>query len=52
MRVWTNVYLAETWEDEGERIDDYSVSERAEVFPEKLDERIQVLTAEIGRAHV
>ena len=28
LRVWTNVYLAETWEDQGERVDDYAVAER------------------------
>ena len=45
LRVWTNVYLAETFEDQGERVDDYSVKERAEEFGDLLDERIGVITA-------
>jgi len=47
LRVWTNVYLAESWEDQGERIDDYAVAERAEDYGPRLDERILVLTAGI-----
>lgn len=47
LRVWTNVYLAESWEDQGERVDDYSVKERAEEYGEMLDERIGVITAGI-----
>lgn len=47
LRVWTNVYLAETFEQEGERVDDYSVKERAEQFGDLLDERIGVITAGI-----
>ncbi len=45
LRVFCNVYLAETWEDQGERIDDYAVAERAEVFGDTLDEGIVVITA-------
>lgn len=45
LRVWTNVYLAETWEDQGERVDDYSVAERAETFGDKIDDRIELITA-------
>ena len=44
LRVWTNVYLAETWEDQGERVDDYAVKERAEPFGDKLDANIMLLT--------
>ena len=44
LRVWTNVYLAETWEDQGERVDDYAVAERAEPFGDKLDANIMLLT--------
>jgi len=47
LRVWTNVYLAETWEDQGERVDDYAVAERAEPFDELINEDIVVLTAGI-----
>ena len=47
LRVWTNVYLAESWEDQGERVDDYAVAERAEAFGDRLDSRIQIITAGI-----
>lgn len=45
LRVWTNVYLAETWEDQGERVDDYAVAERAETFGDQLDNEVVLLTA-------
>lgn len=44
LRVWTNVYLAESWEDQGERIDDYAVAERAEEFGDRIDRRILMIT--------
>jgi phage terminase large subunit GpA-like protein len=37
--------LSESWEDQGERVDDYAIAERAESFGDKLDNRILVLTA-------
>jgi len=45
LRVWTNVYLAESWEDQGERVDDYAVAERAETFGQFVDERVELITA-------
>ena len=30
LRVWTNTYLGETWEDQGETVDDYLLYERRE----------------------
>ena len=47
LRVWTNVYLAETWEDQGERVDDYAVAERAETFGDEIDEEVVLITAGI-----
>ena len=44
LRVFVNTYLAETWEDQGERVDDYAVAERAEPFGDKLDSNIILLT--------
>ena len=44
LRVFVNTYLAETWEDQGERVDDYAVAERAEPFGDKLDSNIMLLT--------
>ena len=47
LRVFVNTYLAETWEDQGERVDDYAVAERAEAFGDKLDKNIMILTCGI-----
>ena len=44
LRVWTNTYLGETWEDQGERIDDFELADRREELPYVPDEAI-VLTA-------
>lgn len=44
LRVWTNTYLGETWEDAGERIDDFELAERREEMPFVPDEVI-VMTA-------
>lgn len=44
LRVFVNTYLAETWEDQGERVDDFAVAERAEPFGDKLDPNIMLLT--------
>ena len=44
LRVWTNTYLGETWEDQGETVDDWSLAERREPLPSIPDEVI-VLTA-------
>jgi phage terminase large subunit GpA-like protein len=48
LRVWTNVYLAETWDDnQGDGADDYDVMTRAEPPTPYLDKNIMVLTAGI-----
>ena len=47
LRVFVNTYLAETYEEMGERVDDYAVSERAEEYSEKLDAGIVCITAGI-----
>ena len=44
LRVWTNTYLGETWEDQGETVDDWALAERREPLPNIPDEVI-VLTA-------
>ena len=36
LRVWVNTYLGETWEDEGERIDDFDIANHREPYGEKL----------------
>ena len=45
LRVWTNVYLAETWTDMGETVDSYAVSERVETFDKELDDGVVIITA-------
>lgn len=47
LRVWTNVYLAESWEDQGQTIDDYDVAQRAEEFGPRADKGVMVVTAGI-----
>lgn len=44
LRVWTNTYLGETWEEEGERVDDYAIYERREEYGLPLPEDVLVLT--------
>lgn len=44
IRVWTNTYLAESWEDQGERVDDFAIAERSEPFGDLLDSNILVIT--------
>ena len=43
LRVWTNTYLGETWEDAGETIDDYDLAERREVI-ETIPDEVMFLT--------
>lgn len=45
LRVFVNTYLGETWEDQGEQVDDYAVAERREDFGDPLPREILVLTA-------
>ena len=45
LRVWINTYLAETWEEDGERVDDYSLSERAEDWGDVVPSDGLILTA-------
>lgn len=47
LRVFVNTYLAETYEEMGERVDDYAVAERAEEYSEKLDAGVVCITAGI-----
>ncbi len=44
LRVWTNTYLGETWEDQGETIDDYSLAERREAYGEGIPDEVIFLT--------
>jgi phage terminase large subunit GpA-like protein len=44
LRVWVNTYLGETWEEEGEQVDDYSLSNRAEEW-DAIPDDVLLLTA-------
>lgn len=46
LRVWTNTYLGETWEDAGEQVDDYMLADRREEM-EYLPDEVVFLTAGI-----
>jgi phage terminase large subunit GpA-like protein len=45
LRVWVNTYLGETWEEQGEQVDDYAIAERREPFGETLPIEVVLLTA-------
>jgi len=45
LRVWVNTYLAETFEESGERVDDIGLAERREDYGEALPEGVVLLTA-------
>ena len=45
LRVWVNTYLAETWEEDGEQVDDYSLAERAEDWGDIVPSDGLILTA-------
>ena len=45
LRVFVNTTLSETWEDQGERVDDYDVAQRAEAVTKYADERVEMVTA-------
>lgn len=45
LRVWTNTYLGETFEDQGETIDELSLSDRREEYGDLVPEEVIMLTA-------
>lgn len=42
LRVWTNTYLGETWEDQGERLSDFELADRREPMQPIPDEVIVI----------
>ena len=44
LRVWTNTYLGEVWEDQGERIDDFELADRRESL-EPIPDDVVVITS-------
>lgn len=45
LRVFVNTFLGETWEEQGEAVDDYQVAERREDFGPALEIGVLMLTA-------
>jgi len=45
LRVWVNTYLAETWEETGDQVDDMALAERREDYGESLPDPVVLLTA-------
>lgn len=45
LKVWTNTYLGQSWEDEGEKVDEYNLIDRREDFAHKIPEECLILTA-------
>ena len=45
LKTWVNTYLGETWEDEGEQIDEHDLSERCQDWGGELPADVLLLTA-------
>ena len=46
LRVWVNTYLGESWEDDGERLDDFEISSHRENYnSDQLPKEVVFLTA-------
>lgn len=45
LRVWVNTYLGETWEDQGEQVDDVGLYDRREDYETDVPRSVVVLTA-------
>ena len=47
LRVWTNTFLAEPWENVGEWIDDYATANRRETCAAQVPVGVVALTASV-----
>ena len=45
LKTWVNTFLGETWEEQGESIDEYDLIERCEDWGQELPEDVLLLTA-------
>jgi len=45
LKAWVNLYLGETWEEQGERIDEYDLFQRKEYYEDNVPEGVLVLCA-------
>ena len=45
LRTWVNTFLGETWEDQGEQVDDHDLMQRAEDWGDELPSDVLLITA-------
>lgn len=45
LKTWVNTFLGETWEDQGEQVDDHDLMQRAEDWGGELPDDVLLLTA-------
>jgi phage terminase large subunit GpA-like protein len=45
LKTWVNTFLGETWEEEGESLDEHDLVERTELFGDELPTGVAMLTA-------
>ncbi len=45
LKTWVNTFLGETWEEQGEMLDEYDLIDRAEDWGDELPEGVLMLTA-------
>jgi phage terminase large subunit GpA-like protein len=47
LKVWTNTSLGETWEEEGEQLDENELSNRCERYVGEVPDEVKILTAAV-----
>jgi phage terminase large subunit GpA-like protein len=47
LKTWVNTFLGETWEEQGERVDDVDLMDRREDFGDEVPDEVLLLTAGI-----
>lgn len=47
LKTWVNTFLGETWEEQGERVDDVDLMERREDFGDEVPDEVLLITAGI-----
>lgn len=47
MKVWVNTSLGETWEEEGDQLDESELSSRREEYPAEIPDEVKILTAAV-----
>lgn len=45
LKTWVNTFLGETWEDQGEQVDEHDLMERSEDWGNELPDEVLLLTA-------